>query len=123
MNETLTLEIGDSIMVTLYLDNTETTETVDLLALVQSAVQHEIERLEFALKVASKRLQPFEEKYGVTSEHFIAEMAAEDLVGGDDEYINWAGEYDLREALKVKLQQFRRVKYQSNGYSNLLQSN
>jgi len=42
-------------------------------------------------------------KYGVTSEHFIAEMAAEDLAGGDDEYINWAGEYDLREALKVKL--------------------
>ena len=43
--------------------------------------------------MAVKRLATFEEKYGVTSEHFLAVMTAEDLEGKDDEYVHWAGEY------------------------------
>ncbi len=34
--------------------------------------------------------------------------ACESKGSGDDEYISWAGEYDLRESLKIKLQQFRK---------------
>ncbi len=32
---------------------------------------------------------------GVSSEHFIADMAAGDLQGGDEKYVQWAGEYQM----------------------------
>ncbi len=81
----------------------------ETLHLVRSAVQGEIARLELALKLADERLAPFEQTYGVTSAHFIAEMTAEDLPGSDDEYVRWAGEYKLRQRLDEKLQQLRQV--------------
>ena len=34
-------------------------------------------------------------------------MAAEDLEGGDDEYITWAGEYQLMQRLEQKLGQLQ----------------
>ena len=55
----------------------------EVLHLVQSAIKSEMTKLELGLEMARKRLAPFEQKYGVSSEHFIAEMAAEDLAGGD----------------------------------------
>ena len=77
----------------------------------------EIARLELAVKLARERLVPFEQKYGVTSEHFISEWAAEDLEGGDDEYVRWAGEYKLMQRLQEKLQRLREISY---GDSDLL---
>jgi hypothetical protein len=64
-------------------------------------------------------LAPFEERYDVTSEHFITEMAAEDLEGGDDEYVCWAGEYQLMQRLQDKLQRLQEIKY---GDPDLLRS-
>ena len=90
----------------------------EVLSLVRAAVEGEITRLELALKLARERLVPYEQKYGVTSERFIAEMAAEDLEGGDDEYVRWAGEYKLMQRLQEKLQQLREIEY---GDSSLLQ--
>lgn len=58
-----------------------------------------------------------QQKYGVTSEHFISEMAAEDLEGGDDEYVRWAGEYKLMQRLREKLQHLQEINY---GDSSLL---
>jgi hypothetical protein len=81
----------------------------EALHLVRTAVASEIARLELGLEMAYKRLKPFEEKYEVTSEQFIAEMAAEDLEGGDDEYVQWAGEYKLMCDLKEKLAQLREI--------------
>ncbi len=80
--------------------------------LVGAAVASEIARLELALEMACKRLKPFEDRYGVTSEHFMAEMATEDLEGGDDEYVQWAGEYKLMCDLKEKLAQLREIQIQ-----------
>jgi hypothetical protein len=77
----------------------------------QPAIEGEIVRLELALKLAKERLVPFEQKYGVTSEHFISEMAAEDLEGGDDEYVCWAGEYKLMQRLQEKLQRLQEINY------------
>ena len=94
-------------------------DTGEVLYLIQSAIQSETTRLELALKVAKERLTPFECKYGVTSEHFISEMAAEDLEGGDEEYVHWAGEYKLMQRLEKKLQQLREISYSD---SSLLQS-
>lgn len=82
-----------------------------LLPLVRAAVNGEIVRLELALKLARERLLPFERKYGVTSEHFIEHMAAEDLQGGDDEYVQWAGEYHLMRRLEEKLERLQEVEY------------
>jgi len=64
-----------------------------ILRLVRSAIDSEIVKLELGLQMAQKRLLPFEEKYGVTSRQFAAQMTAEDLDGGDDEYVRWEVEY------------------------------
>lgn len=65
-------------------------------------------RLELALESAGKRLAPFEQKYRTTSAKFIATMSAEDLQGGDDEYVQWAGEYKLMQRLEEKLRQLKK---------------
>ncbi len=90
-------------------------KTVDVLPLIRSAVDSEIARLKLALNMAVKRLLPFEEKYGVTSEYFISEMAAEDLEGKDEEYIRWAGEYRLMQRLQEKLEKLQEVDYDDSG--------
>ena len=82
-----------------------------LLPLVRAAVDGEIVRLELALNLARARLLPFERKYGVTSEHFIEHMSAEDLEGSDDEYVQWAGEYHLMQRLEDKLVRPQEVEY------------
>lgn len=38
-------------------------------------------------------------------------MAAEDLEGGDDECVRWAGEYRLMQRLQEKLEQLREISY------------
>ena len=82
-----------------------------VLRLVETAVQGEIARLEIALALAKKRLASFEQKYHVASEEFIATMTAEDLSGGDDEYVQWAGEYKLMVRLQEKLSQLRDLRF------------
>lgn len=81
----------------------------EAIHLVQSAIKNEIARLKLSLEMAKKRLAPFEQKYGVTSEHFMVEMSAEDLEGGDDEYVLWAGEYKLMQRLQDKLNRLQEV--------------
>lgn len=89
----------------------EPAQNKQVLRLVQGAVQTEITRLELALELARKRLAPFEEKHHVTSEKFIATMTAEDLTGGDDEYVQWAGEYKLAQRLEEKLTQLKDLRF------------
>jgi hypothetical protein len=101
---------------TIYMDSREYADTQQL---VKSAIDGEIARLELALALARQRLAPFEEKYGVTSEQFIDTMAAEDLEGRDDEYVQWAGEFRLWQRLQQKLNQLRGIEYRD---SNLLRS-
>ena len=95
-------------MATIYMDSREHTDTQQL---VKSAIDGEIVRLELALTLARQRLAPFEEKYGVTSEHFIETMAAKDLEGRDDEYVQWAGEYHLWQRLQQKINRLRGIEY------------
>lgn len=87
----------------------------EVLNLVRAAVENEIAKLELALKQAKKRLTPFQQKYGVSSEHFITGMTAEDLEGGDDEYVSWAGEYRLMLRLREKLDRLRDIGYDDSG--------
>ncbi len=82
-----------------------------VLNLVHTAVDAEIQRLALGLSLAEKRLAVFEEKYHVSSEIFIETFASEDLEGGDDEYVEWAGEYRLRVRLQEHLRQLQEVEY------------
>ena len=81
------------------------------MRLVRAAIESEVAKLELALKMAVKRLAPFEEKYGVTSEYFLAAMTAEDLEGKDDEYVRWAGEYRLMQRLQDKSRKLQEISY------------
>ena len=101
---------GSGVMSTVHVKTTSAPD--EDLHLVRAAAASEIARLELALEMAHKRLKPFEEKYGVASEQFTAEIAAEDLEGGDDEYVQWAGEYKLMCDLKEKLAQLREIQIQ-----------
>jgi hypothetical protein len=98
-------------MATIYIEPAQ--ESDEVLNLVQSAIDSEIAKLELALKLALKRLSPFEQKYKVTSEYFIAEMTVEDLDGdaNDDEYIHWTGEYKLMQRLREKLRKLQEIEY------------
>ena len=87
--------------------------------LIQSAIEAEVSRLKLALEAARTRLAIFENKYDVSSEQFISEMAAEDLEGKDDEYIQWAGEYHLMESMGERLKQLQGVEF---GDPNLLRA-
>jgi hypothetical protein len=89
----------------------ESTKSEAVLHLVRSAVESEILRFKMALQSAEQRLALFEQKYGVTSEHFMAHFTAEDLEGGDDEYVQWAGEYRLMERLEEKLRHLQEIEY------------
>ncbi|MBI5303179.1 MAG: hypothetical protein HY868_13685 [Chloroflexi bacterium] len=91
-------------MNTIYIEPAQNTQ---VLHLVESAVQSEIARLQIALTLAKKRVSVFEEKYQTRSDKFIATMTAEDLKGGDDEYVQWAGEYKLLQRLEQKLNQLQ----------------
>lgn len=91
-----------------------------ILQLVKSTIDAEITKLELALEMAEKRLTPFEEKYHVTSEDFLQRFTAEDLDGGDDEYVCWAGEYLLKQRIVENLHYLRGIDYD---YSSLFQSN
>ena len=51
-------------MATLYIEPLH--ESGDILPLVRAAIESEVATLKLALKMAAKRLAPFEEKYGVT---------------------------------------------------------
>lgn len=82
----------------------EPKEPVQSLSLREPASEEdEIVRLQLAIAAAKERLAPFEQRYGVSSEYFMGEMAAEDLQGGDDEYVQWAGEWGLLQRLEEKL--------------------
>lgn len=96
-------------MSTIYIEPTP--DAAEVLLLVRSAIKSEIVKLELALKMATQRVKPFEQKYGVTSVDFMAHMTAEDLAGGDEEYVHWAGEYKLRQRLEEKLTKLQAITY------------
>jgi len=75
----------------------------EIFEIIKSAIDEKIVKLELAKQIYDNRLLPFEKKYNMTSDYFISNITAEDLEGGDDEYITWAGEYKLKQRLDDKL--------------------
>ncbi len=83
----------------------------DTIELVKSAIESKIVRVQLGMEITKRRITKFESKYGVSSAKFISEMTAEDLKGGDLEYVEWAGEYNIWQRLKKELEQLREIEY------------
>ncbi len=86
----------------------------DISDIVKSAILAEIKRLEVGLNKTNKEIRRFEEEYKILSEVFLKKITAEDLRGGDDEYIRWAGELKIRERILEDLKRLKDIEYVSN---------
>lgn len=79
---------------------------------VLQAIEAYKARLRAGIDRTRRRLSQFEQRYGVDTAHFMQEMAAEDLEGGDLEYVEWAGEAKLLEGLEMELRELVHARYQ-----------
>ncbi len=86
----------------------------DMSDIVKSAISAEIKRQEVGLDKTNKEIKRFEQKYKILSEVFLRKFTAEDLRGGDDEYIRWAGELKIRERILEDLKRLKDIEYVSN---------
>ncbi len=68
-------------------------------------------RLRASVERTRRRLTEFEQRYGVTTAHFLAKMTAEDLPGSDLEYVEWVGEARLLEGLEAELKELEHARY------------
>lgn len=78
---------------------------------VLSAIEAYKTRLQTSIARTQRRLTQFEQKYGVATTYFLENMAAEDLQGGDMEYVEWAGEAKLIIGLQAELTELEDVRY------------
>ncbi|MCJ7433464.1 MAG: hypothetical protein MUO77_08260 [Anaerolineales bacterium] len=69
-------------------------------------------RLRNSVERTQRRLTDFEARYQVTTAHFLKKMTAEDLAGGDLEYVEWAGEAKLLAGLEDELGELEHAHYQ-----------
>ncbi len=76
---------------------------------IKTAISSEIKRLEIGLLKTVKQLEKFEKKYRVSSKVFRQRFTAEDLKGGDREYVEWMGELALQERIADDLRKLKRV--------------
>lgn len=69
-------------------------------------------RLQNGVERTRRRLAEFEMRYQVTTDHFLEKMTAEDLSGGDLEYVEWAGEAKILAGLEDELGELEHAHYQ-----------
>ena len=79
--------------------------------LVKKAIASELCRLENSQRLARKRLDYFEEQYQQRSSQFQDTLAAEDMAGGDLEYVEWMGEVRFFLELEEKIQSLKSLEY------------
>ena len=81
---------------------------------VQAVLKSYQARLRANIERTQRRLARFEARYAISTDRFLAEMTAEDMEGGDLEYVEWAGEAKLLAGLQAELEELSnaRVKLQ-----------
>ncbi|VAW31590.1 hypothetical protein MNBD_CHLOROFLEXI01-2738 [hydrothermal vent metagenome] len=79
---------------------------------VLSAIEAYKARLQTSIARTQRRLKQFEEKYGVATDDFLKNMTAEEMEGGDIEYVEWAGEAKILAGLQEELTELTDVRYQ-----------
>ena len=93
------------------------TDQHDVLPLIQSAIIAKIKRIEIGLRKTEQTIQHFERKYQIPSEQFMTTYTADDLEGGDDDYVSWMGELQLRNAIREELSILQHIEYVTQGLS------
>jgi hypothetical protein len=78
---------------------------------VIQAVEFYKRRLKASIVRTQRRLQRFEDRYAVDTAQFLEMMTAEDLNGGDIEYVEWAGEAQLLQGLRTELAELEYAHY------------
>ncbi len=81
---------------------------------IKSAIYAEIKRLEIGLNRTNREIEKFEKEYKISSEVFLKEFTAEDLNGGDEEYIRWMGELEIRKRIVKELEELKDIEYVVN---------
>lgn len=90
------------------------TKDIELVKnLVKTAINSEINNLQYSVQKTSKILKKFETKYQISSDIFLNQYTAEDLDGGDEEYIEWLGEIKIKEKLTKSLEKLQEIEYVS----------
>ncbi len=81
------------------------------LDVIKSAIASEVKRLEFGLQKTDRQIKKYETRYKVSSAAFRKELAAEDMKKGDEEYIRWAGELELKERIVADLKHLKEIEF------------
>ncbi|OGO40587.1 MAG: hypothetical protein A2Z03_02320 [Chloroflexi bacterium RBG_16_56_8] len=68
--------------------------------------------LRAAIERTRHHLAEFEQRYAATTAQFLDNMTAEDLKGGDLEYVEWAGEAKILAGLESELGELEHARYQ-----------
>lgn len=84
---------------------------------VMSAIDAYKSRLKASIARTRRQLAGFEERYGVDTGFFVANLTAEDLEGGDLEYVEWAGEAGLLMSLESELVELEKARFELSGLS------
>lgn len=85
-------------------------ETVEA---VLNAIDAYKARLNDSIQRTRQNLNKFEQRYCISTGVALQEKTAEDLVGGDLEYVEWAGEATLLEGLEAELRALENVRYRA----------
>lgn len=95
-----------------------TSDQQQVLPIIQSAIVAKVKRIEIGLKKTEQEIQKFETKYHISSEQFMDAYTADDLEGGDDDYVSWMGELKLRQAIWEELQLLQNIEYVTHRVSH-----
>jgi hypothetical protein len=74
-------------------------------ALLRAAITSQLARLQASAQTSRARLQAFQARYG----RELSSLAAEDLDGGDLEYVEWAGEAELLRRLEADVRHLKEI--------------
>ena len=83
----------------------------DTSQLLRTAVESKMRRLRLGIEATEARLRVLESRHGRTSAEAMATAAAEDLVGGDLDYVEWLGKWRMLQQLKHDLGQLEAIEY------------
>ncbi|MBF0242847.1 MAG: hypothetical protein HQK64_10300 [Desulfamplus sp.] len=74
-----------------------------MIPVIQDAIEAKMRRTKIGFRKTEQEIRKFEMKYNIPSDDFITSFTAEDLAGGDEDYVSWMGEIKLRESLLEEL--------------------
>lgn len=80
-----------------------------LVSLMRSALERERRMLIQGIERTKQELARYERKYGMTSEQFYERFSAGDGLEDSEDFISWAGEYEILELLREKQRQLEGV--------------